>query len=338
VINANVGRAIQFKKEQSDSHKKMIFTAIKNLGQCSPKEIKQELEKISRKYEDESDQYSFFIEENENEKIVKQTILRRETIQRKLKEMINEGLIIKNNNGKYSISELALSDFRYYSSDSAREFGKDLLANLLKIHFPTLNDLETNIEELITIFGFTIFYSLTEACKPIDLKKEDKLIENQTKDKLTTKWISQVIDHTNLLDSFVSAIKNQYTDKQIEEYQKKYLKAKYENGKSSSYLNSNNALDPVSHPMSTKDFWYNRFFYLISNKKDLDYKTKSEPLYELEEYRIKQITKILKKLYPHYYRMAVDAKSNFLGRPKEWSLEDRRRNFRSFDLETEEMS
>lgn len=262
--------------------------------------------------------------------------MRRETIQRKLKKMINERLIIKNKNGRYSISELALSDLRCYSSDSAREFGKDLLANLLKFHFPTLNDLDTNIEEMITIFGFTVFYSLTEACRPINFEKEDTYVENHTKDKLITKWISQVIDQNNLLDSFVSAIKNQYTDKQIEKYEKKYLKTN-DDGKSTYLCNMDNARDPISYPMTTKDFWYNRFFYLISNEKYIDYKTKSNPIYELDQNQIDQITKILKKLYPEYYRMAVDAKSDYLGRPKEWSLEDRRLNFRSFNPETEEM-
>jgi hypothetical protein len=328
-------RAIQFKKDQSDFYQSLIFKTLKALGECSTNEIKRELDKFSRIYAKGRYEQGF-IKKNEIEKVFKENTMRRETIQRKLKKMTNERLIIKNNHGKYSISELALSDLRYYSSDSAREFGKDLLANLLKFHFPTINDLETNLEEMITIFGFTILYSLTEACRPIELQKVDKYVENQTKDKLTTKWISQVIDQNNLLDSFVSAIKNQYTDKQIEEYEKKYLKTN-DDGKSTYLCNMDNARDPISYPMTTKDFWYNRFFYLISNEKYIDYKTKSNPLYELDQNQIDQITKILKKRYPQYYCMAVDAKSDYLGRPKEWSLEERRVNFRSFNPETEEM-
>ena len=57
---------------------------------------------------------------------------------------------------------------------------------------------------------------------------------------------------------------------------------------------------------------------------------KTKPLYEIDKLTISNITKILEKLYPDYYNMAMKKREFFLGRPKESSLRNRFDTFTSF--------
>lgn len=97
--------------------------------------------------------------EKEKESILKKNTITRETIQRKLKELVSEGLV-KKDNVKYSLSELALSDLRYFNPDSGSHFGNLLLNELLKLHYPTIDDFQTNIKKLVEILGFYMLYLL----------------------------------------------------------------------------------------------------------------------------------------------------------------------------------
>ncbi len=141
----------------------------------------------------------------------------RETIQRKLKEMVNESSI-KKDNGKYSLTELALSILRYFNPDSGRQFGNILLNALLQLHFPTIEDFKTSVKKLIEILGFYLLWMLIESCRPVKIQNNDKYIENRTKDILTEKWFKQALNHQTLLNAFISTVTNQYNDDQREEY------------------------------------------------------------------------------------------------------------------------
>lgn len=333
MINENVKRIIEYKKDQSDFHKEMIFTTIRSLGSCFPHEIKQDIDKLSRLYA-EGKYENGQINKNEVEKLFKENTVRRETIQRKLKEMVNEGSITKNNDGRYSISELAKSDLRYFNPESGRNFGELLLNSLLMLHFPTIDDFKTNIDKLISIFGFYLIYSLIEACRPIKIEKDDKYIENRAKDSLAEKWFEQVVNSNKMLGSFVATVTNQYTDEQRKEYLKKHCKKKDENSGFIDYLD--NPPDPIRDPMSAIDFCYIQFLNNTSEETYNRYRTTSNPSYELNNKCIDEIISILQDLYPEYYDIALQVRSYYLGRPKEGSLKDRQKDFRFFNSETED--
>lgn len=313
-------RAIHFKKEQSDFYQSSIFTIIKDLGECSTNEIKRELDKFSRIYAE--GRYKLgFIKKNEIEKLFKENTMRRETIQRKLKKMVNEGSIIKNNNNKYTISELASTDLRYFNSNSGVEFGNLLLNSLLMSHFPTIDDFKTNIEKIVIIFGFYLVYSLIEACRPIKIDNKDKYIENKAKDGLSKKWFEQSVNHKKILDSFIATVTNQYTDKQRNEYIEKHYRKIDKNSEYIAHIDD--PPDPISDPMSAKDFCLVRFLSMSSKESYVQYRTASNPSYEINEDLIDQINSILKELYPKYYESALFIRNDFFGRPKEGSLQDK---------------
>ncbi len=323
-MKENVKRAIQYKKAQSNSYKNMIFTTIKDLGPCFPKEIKQHIDICGRK--EAKDQYhKGLITKDETEKVAKEHTIPRETIQRKLKEMMNEKFIIKNNNGQYSISEFALSDLRSFNPSSGQEFGKLLLNNLLKLHYPTINDFKTNLMKLVNIFGFYLLYSLIEACKPIKIKNDDKYMENRSKDSLTERWFEQVINPTELLDSFIATITNQYTDKEREKFIKNHFNKINEKSGHINYLD--NPSNPITDPMSASDFCFRRFLYLTSDQAYINFRTTSSPSYELNRKLFVQINTMLKEIYPNYYEMSEITRRDFLNSPKEDSLEDRKNQF-----------
>jgi hypothetical protein len=342
VTKENIKKIIDYKKNQDDENKQIIFKFVKDLGKCYPKDIKKILDIAAKKIAEE--EYEKGLDKNEKVKIFKKYTMRRETIQRKLKVMLKEGSIVKVD-GKYSLSELALSDLRYFSPDSGRQFGNTLLNALLQLHYPTINDFKTNIDELIDIFGFYLLYTLIESCRPIKIQNKDKYIENRTKDVLTEKWFEKAINHETLLNSFISTVTNQYNDEQREEYFKKHHKLIDEN---TGYYDYIEVKDPdkneiekkeakhILDPMSAADFSLRRFYYISSKEGNIKYRTNSNPLYELNQKIIDDINNILKEKYPNYYSQALLIRSGYLGRPKEGSLKDRRDKFRYINFETEE--
>jgi hypothetical protein len=341
VTNGNVEKITDYKKKQKDENKQIIYIILKNEGTCYPKDIKKRVDFLANEIAEEEFEKGD-IDEKEKEKIFKKNTIARETIQRNLKEMVDEGSVIKEN-GKYFLSDLALSDLRYFSPDSGRQFGSLLLNELLKLHYPTIDDFKTNIQKLVEILGFYLLYTLVEACRPIKIQNDDKYFENKTKDVLTEKWFEQAINHQTLLDAFISTVTNQYNDEQREEYFKKHHKIIDEDHGQFEYIRVN---DPnkneienmettlISDPMSASDFSLKRFYYLASKEFDIKYKTTSNPLYELSQNTVYNIDNILEEKYPYYYYASKFAKMDYFGRPKEGSLKGRRSNFEYSNYET----
>ena len=269
-------------------------------------------------------------DEKEKEKIFKKNTISRETIQRKLKEMVNEGLVKKDRN-RYLLSELVLSDFRYFNPDLGRNFGNLLLNALLQLHYPTIDDFKTNVKNLIEIFGFYLLYLLIESCRPIKIQNNNKYIENSSKDALTEKWFEKALGHQHLLDMFICAVTNQYNEEQRKEYFEKHYKMIDEDHGCFDYIKIDDPhksefekeeLIHIVDPMSTDDFWLRRFYYLTSKECEFKYKTTSSPLYEINQDLADQIDKILIELFPNYYKIASLAKLAY-EKPKEESVSNK---------------
>jgi len=268
-----------------------------------------------------------FIGVKEKENIFEKNTIARETIQRKLKEMVNEGLINKDN-GMYSLSEVALSDLRYFNPDSGSHFGNLLLNELLKLHYPTIDDFQTNIKKLVEILGFYMLYLLTESCKPINYQNKDKYIENKTKDIITQRWFEKALNHQNLLNAFISSVTNQYNEEQRKEYFEKHHKIIDENHGYFEYIKvddlneneiKNQELIHILDPMSSSDFTLKRFYALSSKEEYKKYRTTSNPLYEIKQHTIDQIQNILIDSFPDYYKLASFTKLRYEN-PKEESM------------------
>lgn len=190
--------------------------------------------------------------------------------------------------------------------------------------------INSNIENIL---GFYLLYTLIEACRPINIQNDDKHTENRAKDNVALKWFQQAISHDVLLNAFISAVTNQHTDEQIKEYWEKHYRKT--DGKSGETHYLDTPKDPISDPMTADDFRFKRLMHMASEEANIKYKTTSYPSYELKQDLIDQINNILKEKYPNYYGKALDTRTEYFGRPKEGSLEDRRFNFKFFDSETE---
>jgi len=263
---------------------------IKSHGSCTPNEIKSELDKEAK--EIAIHQYEKGkIDEEGKEQIFKDNTIRRETIQRKLKEMLDEGSIVKKNS-IYSLSDLSWSDLRYFNPDSGRYFGDGLLDELLRIHYPTIDDFKTNIQKLVEIFGLYLLNILLEACRPINYENNDKYVENMTKDLLTEKWFAQAINHETILNKFMLTVTNQHNEEQRKEFFKKRFKKTEKNQGYIYYLEydipdikitEKDMFIRILDPISASDFSIRRFHEMISENAHIKYKTTSDPSYELNK-------------------------------------------------------
>jgi hypothetical protein len=84
------------------------------------------------------------------------------TIHRKLAELVEEGLA-ERKDGKYSLTEKAKSDIRYF----ARQFGTAILCVLMEEYYPTRHSIEENVGRLVMIFGSFLLFCFIETAYPI---------------------------------------------------------------------------------------------------------------------------------------------------------------------------
>ncbi len=64
-------KMVSNKKNQNDENKQIIFKIVKDLGKCSPKEIKKIMDILAKKIAEED--FAKGVDENEKEKTFKKT-------------------------------------------------------------------------------------------------------------------------------------------------------------------------------------------------------------------------------------------------------------------------
>ena len=239
----------------------------------------------------------------------------RRTYHRKIKELLKDGLVIKKHR-RYSISEKVKSDMRFFP----RDFGESALSHLMTTHYPTINTLNKNLDRLIKIFGSYVVYCFIEASRPVVDYSKRHSMTNIEKDKLASEWIQKVFSPLNMYNYFLAVIENQPSDEAVQKTLNNNFK-KVEKGRSEN-------VDEVSNnkrgPQSTQDFAMERFVSLSSNFNHAHY-IKGKPLYELDEETIKRLTRSFKEMYPIIYEQLLEARANFLGKPKQQSLPENKK-------------
>ena len=167
-----------------------------------------------------------------------------------------------------------------------------ILDELLRIHYPTIDDFNTNIQKLVEIFGLYLLNILLEACRPINYENNDKYVENMTKDSLTEKWFAQAINHETILNKFMLTVTNQHNEEQRKEFFKKRFKKIEKNQGYIYYLEydipdikitEKDMFIRILDPISASDFSIRRFHEMISENAHIKYKTTSDPSYELNK-------------------------------------------------------
>ena len=210
----------------------------------------------------------------------KQKAYVRRTVERTINNLIERGLIIRQNH-KYSLSNTALLDTTYSSS----YVGFVALSNLMEnLHKPTGRTLRKNIEQLITFFGCYAFFCLLEGGRPIDdifvNRVRDIPISKEEKDKLTESWILDVLQPLVMYKFFLQTFLNQ-----IDGRKARRIKTR---GKYHLDFDSFKAV-PIG---ITPNALYHKSFPTLGDER---------LFYRLDENMYKKVTDMFKKMHPEIY-------------------------------------
>lgn len=237
-----------------------------------------------------------------NEKLNIKTMTIR-TIQRKLNELEDEGLVEEHKH-KYSLTKLAHNDLRYFNRNYAKQFGLMSLLYIMRNHIPSKN-LEDNLQELIEIFGVYVVNSLIEALKPLDnnIKIKSKLPSTViARDRLIENGVMESFHPIVMLQCFLIGINEQQKFNKNKSVEEEWIKT-FNNKKFIEEFHQNKY---ISYPYYSIDIdTYNKSIEFLNNK------------------------------YYKYYFCLFQAKADFYGIPKEFSLNNIREKISSYKVDKE---
>jgi hypothetical protein len=304
---------LSFEHPRGKINREKILSAIVELGEnASPKQIKAMLDrKAILTVEQICRSNNLFPLPIEKMNLIKKQMMTERAMFDGLKKLTMEG-DVKNENGRYSLSEKIKSDIRFLP----HRFGDNVLAKMMDMHYPTINTLEKNLNELIILFGSYVIYCFVEAARPVMDYSKEYSMNNIEKDKLASKWIQEVFSPLNIYNYFLAAIKNQPSDNTVQKTLKNNFK---EVKKDNEFVFVNDEGVHNKSPPSTQHFAREHFLLLTSDFDYANYK-KGKPLYELDEATIKRLSQAFKTIHPIIYKQLLDAKEDFFGKPKQRSL------------------
>ena len=307
---------IEGRKEQADKMKMKILDAIRSLetdnGNKNPrptdiyKYLLQQAKKIVEEhYQNEKITVRGDMKKKLDQESKQETPSIR-TIQRKLVELHNEGLI-GHTGQRYYLTDLARHDLRTFTKASAQEFGTAAMASIMETHFRSLEP-RVNLEHLIKLFGLYVIFIMIEASRPVRIPKEDnpekfESIESITRDKLAVNWVKNALDPEVMLQFFLVGI-----------------------------------IPVSSKQRSASELWLKKFAWNKIVDVYHDYHKKHsnanpDPLYELGHPMVEKLTKLFMKDYSNYYSKLMNARLAFFGRPKEGSLSKYRQRLKGYEMD-----
>lgn len=327
---------LDYKRQQKEENRTAVIDALMVLGTANTSEIQDYLirklwlkdnNKIRKRAQQRTELNKSKIPESEYLRLVSRTIHVR-TIQRRLRELKFEGVVgIDDKDERYRLTEYARTNLKLFGT----QFGSRSLSEIMKVHYPGLNSLELNVEELIKIFGIYVVYCLTEGARPIvhtkihdNVKRRGRyslnkvIVDNLAKDRLALNWIKDVISPRDMFDYFLAALKYYEENKGYD--MENMVEQPIENQKGGIFtVLIRNSDGNLEGPKSTSTLMGKRFSLITSRGSDYITKANGKPLYELSPDTIKQITRILKQKHGIYYEMLHEARASFFGKPKEMS-------------------
>jgi hypothetical protein len=285
IINRKVG--------QAGENRQMILNAIRELGNCSPSEIRSYLhEKTSQQVKEHYEKNGLSFSKRKIEFEIEERTPVRRTIHRWLKALKKEKLIEHNNN-KYSISDKAKSEIRYW----AKEFGNFALSQLMYSYFPQMSNLEENIDTLVKIFGFYTVYCFVEAARPAkDNNVTSNSMTSSNRNDLSLSWTNGVFDHEEMFHSFLGIINSLYDDDKVE---KIWGETKIDKDRGG-FIDKGGRQFIPNVAKRLIDDWKMSLVDILYTRSKSNYTDYRSP-FELEEDTIEKLTRILKKNYPEYY-------------------------------------
>lgn len=279
-VKKNVERMIKLKKVRAQEKKEQILNSLIELKEALPNQIHGHLTKKNKDFDTKT--------------------MNIRTIQRKLNELESEGLIEEHKH-KYSLTNLALEDIRYFNRNYAKQFGLMSLLYIMRNHTPSKH-LQDNLQQLIEIFGIYVVNSLIEALKPLDnnIKLKSKLPSTViARDKLIENWILESFNPIVMLQCFLIGINEQNKFNKNKSVEEEWLKT----------FNNKNFIE---------EYYQNKYISYPYYSIDIDTYNKS-------------IEFLNNKYYKHYFCL-FQAKADFYGIPKEFSLNNIREKISSYEV------
>jgi hypothetical protein len=245
---------------------------------------KKRQEEIHQEYENSK------IDKSEMESRIKKGTIHMRTIMRCLAELTEKGLV-EHNGKNYRLSPGILGDIRYW----AEEFGGFALNAIMKAHFPMINTMEVNLKNLVEIFGLYVVYCFVEGARPA--QKADSLSSTES-DMLSYSWVKNMFNPNNMYLYFLSAIKNQPEDKEVQ----KYISNLREDS-SGKIIWTDYGGKKIRGPTPNSEL-----FTQVPTPHD---KYPEQPNYALDKEKIDKIINILKKQYPLFYKQLLTAREGY---------------------------
>jgi len=299
------------KKEQAETNRQRVFSAVKDLRKASTSvEI---FEQVKRKLLPECEKEfenliaSGKIPSTNNEKywkkIWRQKGITLRTVQRQLRSLKDEGFL--NYQSKhYSLSDLDYPEIKIW----AKDFGHLILFSAMKRIFPHYNRLEYNITRLVEIFGVYLVYCFIEAARPF-LRNNGMVMSGERRDELAISWIDNMLQPRELFYYFVTFAKTQFSDQDVRNTRKKIFAMK--DGK---YILQGSIHDYIRH---LSRLMFTETEYPLKHKGNTESNETKKSILEINDDIAEKLKKILLQKYPTIYLEMEDTYNKFDVKNKE---------------------
>ncbi|CAN5281226.1 hypothetical protein BH18THE2_BH18THE2_26510 [soil metagenome] len=195
----HIRRLVEHNRGHGDQTKQAVLNIVRQIGEpISPHEIKNILystilSKLIPQYEGGK------INRNEFHKKLKDRTIDIRTVHRKLSALVEEG-VLKKEHGTYELTPKAKSDIRYF----AREFGHDLLSELMCEYVPGEHSIGENVDYMVRLFGVYILFCFMETSRPLGSEEKLSGTLGPTKDRLIFSCLQNIIRVDEMFDYFLS--------------------------------------------------------------------------------------------------------------------------------------
>ena len=305
----------RFKETQAIENRNYILRSLHLLNNpSSVDEIynhfrKMTEEKINRLYD------SGKIDSNKKKVLLKEGTLNKRTIHRWLNVLIDEGLVERVKR-KYSISEYGKNIHLYM----AREKGDSALFALMRRYHPQVSKFESNVQELVKIFGIYLMYCFIDAAYPLYHPDKSRTTIMIDMDRHSDSYVDSIVHPLSLFNMFLAVISGLRSDELVQWYRdNRFRRVKNDKG-----ILEGIWVDDNENQVFPADAYHLLLRRLKSEENSFD-KVK-RPMHELDEELIERIKKVLKKKYRIYYNSLFEGeKPKTLGEPSiRDSIEDLR--------------
>jgi hypothetical protein len=306
-------------KEIIKEDKKRLFSAVKELKKPVTstqiikflieninKEIRKEIDRKVSKFKISPDEAT---KDREFKKLQRKEIRDERTYQRRLKELVKQGILIFEKK-KYRISNIKYPEIKLWATD----FGKATLEMIMRQIHPYLDTRENNLERIVQTFGVYLVYCFIEAIRPLTDNNDDNdsrqiLLSAKEKDKMTISWIKDAIDVEEMFYFFIALLKNQETD---DDQVHKNHDATWKTKKDGKIV-----VTSFTNTLKHLSYFKNRLKYDLSGKSRFYNSKKEELHFEFKDDQIYILKKFLKSKYGLQYHQLEDAFERFTVKNKE---------------------